>query len=244
MSSGLILGMDTSSAWGSLGLTDDAGLVSSRTVRVTEGHAKGLAMRIESLLAEPGLGAGDLTAIGVVNGPGSFTALRVGVSYAQGLGMGLGIPVVPVRTHDAIVEVLPPMDGKVLVLIPARKGEVFAQSFTHQRGIGWEPDGVVDCRKLEELLPLGEGAALVTGPALELYTNELTALFGSETMFSPLSCRFSRGEVVAELARRALRNNSGSYPAEQVSILYLQPHGAMTIVERERGKKDVRAENP
>jgi tRNA threonylcarbamoyladenosine biosynthesis protein TsaB len=243
MSSGLILGIDTSSSWGSLGLTDNAGLVSSRTLRVLEGHAKGLAVRIESLLSESGASAKDLTAIGVVNGPGSFTALRVGVSCAQGLGMGLDIPVVPVRTHDAIVESLPPMEGKVLVLVPARKGEVFAQTFMLKRGIGWEPGGVVSCRKLEEIWPLGEGATLVTGPALELYTKELTALFGSHTPLSPRSCRFSRGEVVADLARRALCDGSGPYPAERVGIMYLQSHGALTIEERERGKRDVRAEN-
>ncbi len=243
MSSGLILGIDTSSAWGSLGLTDNTGLVSTWTLRVTEGHAKGLAMRIENLLAESGAKARDLTAIGVVHGPGSFTALRVGVSYAQGLGMGLGIPVVPVKTHDAIVAGLPAMEGRVLVLVPARKNEVFAQSFTHLCGIGWEPSGVIDCRKLEDLMPLGEGIRLITGPALELYGNELSALFGARTLLAPLACRFSRGEVAAELARRALSDHSMSYPAEKVSIVYLQSHGALTIEERERGKRDVRAEN-
>lgn len=243
MSAGLILGIDTSSAWGSLGLTDDSGLVSSRTLRVSEGHAKGLTGRIEGLLSEIGARAGDLTAIGVVNGPGSFTALRVGVSYAQGLGMGLGIPVVPVRTHEAIVEGIPPQEGKVLILAPARKGEVFAQSFSHQPGIGWEPSGVVDCRKLEELLPLGESATLVAGPALDLYLNELVALFGPGLPLAPLSCRFARGEVVAEVARRALQDGSSAFPADRVDIMYLQSHGALTIAEREKGKRDVRAES-
>lgn len=243
MSAGLILGIDTSSAWGSLGLTDDAGLVSSRTLRVTEGHAKGLTRRIEGLLSEVGAKAGDLTAIGVVNGPGSFTALRVGVSYAQGLGMGLAIPVVPVRTHEAIVEGLPPQAGRVLVLVPARKGEVFAQLFTHQHGIGWEASGVVDCRKLEDLLPLGEGATLAAGPAVDLYMNELDALFGSCLPLAPLSCRFSRGEVIAEVARRALQDGSRTFPADRVDIVYLQSHGALTIAEREKGKRNVRAES-
>ncbi len=244
MLSGLILGIDTSTAWGSLGLTDEAGLVSSRTLRVSGGHARGLAIRIEGLLAEAEANAKDLAAIGVVNGPGSFTALRVGVSLAQGLGLGLSIPVVPIGTHAAIVEGLPPLDGKVLVLVPARKGEVFAQSFRYQRGIGWAPDGVVNCRKLEEVLPLGEEATLVIGPALELYRNELKALFGSQLCLAPLPCLYLRGESVAELARRALQNTAETFPAERVNILYLQPHGALTIAERERGKRDVRVENP
>lgn len=42
----------------------------------------------------------DLTAIGVVVGPGSFTGIRMGIAYAKGLGIGLNIPVIPVNIFE------------------------------------------------------------------------------------------------------------------------------------------------
>ncbi|MDE6478256.1 MAG: hypothetical protein K2L94_03335 [Alphaproteobacteria bacterium] len=39
----------------------------------------------------------DLTAIGVVVGPGSFTGIRLGIAHAKGLAMELGIPIVPIN---------------------------------------------------------------------------------------------------------------------------------------------------
>lgn len=49
----------------------------------------------------------DLTAIGVVVGPGSFTGIRLGIAYAKGLGMGLQIPVVSVNAFEIYMETAP-----------------------------------------------------------------------------------------------------------------------------------------
>ena len=44
----------------------------------------------------------DLDAICISAGPGSFTGLRVGMSYAKGIAMALDIPIVPVSTFDSL----------------------------------------------------------------------------------------------------------------------------------------------
>ena len=54
----------------------------------------------EKFLAECGAQWSDLTAIGVVVGPGSFTGIRLGIAYAKGLALGLNIPVVPVNGFE------------------------------------------------------------------------------------------------------------------------------------------------
>jgi tRNA threonylcarbamoyladenosine biosynthesis protein TsaB len=48
---------------------------------------------IEDILQQAGLEMKDLEEIKVNTGPGSFTGIRVGVSVANALGFGLGIPV-------------------------------------------------------------------------------------------------------------------------------------------------------
>lgn len=51
---------------------------------------------IEELLLEAGLGACEMNAVVVVDGPGSFTGVRIGVGAALGLSEGLAVPIVRV----------------------------------------------------------------------------------------------------------------------------------------------------
>ena len=64
--------------------------------------------------------------VAVVNGPGSFTGLRVGVSFALGLAMGRGIPIVPLptlelqaaRSDDAVTAVVDAGRGRFYFRTP------------------------------------------------------------------------------------------------------------------------------
>jgi tRNA threonylcarbamoyladenosine biosynthesis protein TsaB len=235
-SQGILLGIDTSSAWGSVGLLDERGLLASTTVRVSGGHARGLVSRVESLLDECGARTRDLRAIGVTQGPGSFTALRVGASCAQGLGMGLEIPVVPVPTHQAVVAGLPPLPGPVLVLVSARRGEVFAGSFVHSTVRGWVPENGVRCVAVEDLPSVTARPVLVAGPGVFFHEEEVRAVYENTVVFAPSACSHIRGETLAQIAREKLREIPDGFPAERVVVDYLQSHGALTIEERKEGR--------
>jgi tRNA threonylcarbamoyladenosine biosynthesis protein TsaB len=73
-----------------------------------------------------------LDGIVVVNGPGSFTGVRVGVSAAKGLAQGAGIPVVAVSR----LEVLSRKSGVPSAALDAHRGEVYLRARAHGLGAG------------------------------------------------------------------------------------------------------------
>ena len=63
-------------------------------------QAIALPQAVEKFLSDNNTNWSDLTAIGIVVGPGSFTGIRLGIAYAKGLGIGLNIPVIPVNAFE------------------------------------------------------------------------------------------------------------------------------------------------
>jgi tRNA threonylcarbamoyladenosine biosynthesis protein TsaB len=101
----LLLAIDTCGPSGSVAL----GWIPGRDVEVlgqTElagrTYSATLVSSIADLLASASVTLADLDAIIVVNGPGSFTGVRVGVSAAKGLAEGRNIPVVALSRLDVL----------------------------------------------------------------------------------------------------------------------------------------------
>jgi tRNA threonylcarbamoyladenosine biosynthesis protein TsaB len=122
-----------------------------------EEMGKGQAERLMPMLAEVleagGVAASDLDAIGVGTGPGNFTGVRISVSAARGLALGLGIPAVGVTRLEALAHGLP---RPLAVVEDARRGEVYVQEFG--------PDGPDEALLLTpEDLPFVLSAPAVTG---------------------------------------------------------------------------------
>lgn len=119
---------------------------------------------IESLLAEAGLERGDLEAVAVPAGPGSFTGLRVGAAFALGLCRGSGVPLHAVPTLEAVAEAYAgPEDGRVCASIDARRGRRFAALYERRDG-GWRRlAGPVDAGP-EGVAELAGGARVVAPP--------------------------------------------------------------------------------
>ena len=65
-------------------------------------HDRMLAIETARLLESHSIKTDDLSRVGFINGPGSFTGLRIGVSFAKGLAFGSGAALVPVIAHTVI----------------------------------------------------------------------------------------------------------------------------------------------
>lgn len=107
----------------------DAGVERGRAVLdLGKGHAEHLMAVIDAALKAGKTGYGDLDAIGVSIGPGSFTGLRVGVSTARGLALALGIPAIGVTTLEGLAaQAASAYPGRELfAVLDAGRGEIHA----------------------------------------------------------------------------------------------------------------------
>ncbi len=97
----LILGFDTSSAHCAAALLRGDSVLAQRREEMAKGQAERLMPLLEELLTEGGVTWADLDAIAVGIGPGNFTGIRISVSAARGLALGLDVPAIGVSSLEA-----------------------------------------------------------------------------------------------------------------------------------------------
>jgi tRNA threonylcarbamoyl adenosine modification protein YeaZ len=140
----VVLVIDTSSPWSALAVADPDS-PSAEDV-VLGGREDDLPARVLTL-AEPA----NLTRVAVCLGPGSFTGLRVGVSYGLGLAMGLGVPLLGFGSLELQAT---RADTRVTALVEAGRGRLYWLSPGGEPRLGEPSD-----------LPLGLPAAGWLRPA-------------------------------------------------------------------------------
>ena len=92
---------------------------------MAKGQAEHLLPMLEDMLTEHGLTWRDLDGIGVGTGPGNFTGIRISVSAARGLALGLGKPAVGVSLFDTTRH----LSGLAQVAVPAPRDQAYLMDF-------------------------------------------------------------------------------------------------------------------
>ena len=92
---------------------------------MAKGQAETLMLLLNELLATSSLNWSDLSKIGVCTGPGNFTGIRISVSAARGLALGLEIPAIGVTSFEAT---LYGRSEENIALLPANKGFCYVGS--------------------------------------------------------------------------------------------------------------------
>ena len=159
-----ILGFDTSTAASSAAVLGDDGRVVENVPppeRLAErpAHARELLPAIGDVMGQADIGFGDLDAIAVGVGPGTFTGLRIGVATARALAKANGLPV---RAVSSLAALAAGMTGPSrLALIDAKRGEVYAALFDGDEE-RWPPavlgiDALVGRLRHAAITPLAAG---------------------------------------------------------------------------------------
>jgi tRNA threonylcarbamoyladenosine biosynthesis protein TsaB len=128
----LVLGLDTSGGKCAVALWQPDRIVYERTMVTRNLHSTLLAEYVNSGLAGINLKPADVHLVCVTCGPGSFTGLRVGLSYAKGFCFAGEIPLIALTNFEVLAH---QGDGKmwpVYTLLDARRGCYYLGIFNRQ----------------------------------------------------------------------------------------------------------------
>jgi tRNA threonylcarbamoyladenosine biosynthesis protein TsaB len=190
--------------------------------------------RIEALLAETGLELAQLDAIGFGRGPGAFTGLRTSCAVAQGLGFGIGRPVLPIDSLLIVAEDARRQaglaDGEAVtidVAMDARMGEVYAGRYRWLPG-RWQPLAAPALFDLEalNLRWAAQPPAWVAGSAPAAFGPALRCA-GARTV----AAEADRAAALLRLVRAAWADGAALDPAQALP-LYVRDKVALTVAER------------
>lgn len=215
-----ILGIETSTGINSVAVLCDKRILAEITQNNGDSQSALLAGNIKEVLLNASLDLNEINGIAVSLGPGSFTALRVGVSYAKGLAFASGIKIAGVPALDA--QAFRFYEGKrgvqeaygtrpeLKLICPmgdARKNEVYYSAYTEKDGelLKLLPESCAGIEKaIAVLAALGAKELIFQGEGAVKYSSAIKALLG-ECCLAPEKKLYPSAVSVAELGAFILK---------------------------------------
>ena len=185
----LILAIETATRAGSVAVARGEHILSSRAGDASISHSSNLIEMIDEVLTEARAKLSDVDFFAAATGPGSFTGLRIGLATIKAFAAMTRQPAVGVSTL-ATIACAARIEGQIVSLLPAGRGEVFAQMFAASN---------------REVVALDAAAHLSPAETLKRYDNESNVTWA--------------GEGVEKLAEylRSTKNESGAQSVQETA---------------------------
>ncbi len=202
----IALGLDTAGSWCSAALVDNDQVLASRSDNIGRGHAELLAPMVQAIFTQSGLRPRDLSRIAVCSGPGSFTGLRVALSFAKGLALPYKLPVLGLSSLEVLAHQYDPGHQQTKAII-------------------------ADVRRAELCWALFNGAELIIAPRTDpietakadIQRHAPEALYGDGAAYIDPQSPPAQPLNPALLARLSLGKDPKHYPPQP---LYARPPDA------------------
>jgi tRNA threonylcarbamoyladenosine biosynthesis protein TsaB len=200
-----VLGIDTSTSCGCVGLIDDERVISEYLLDIPVTHSERLLGAVELVLREAGCAIGDLDGWTISLGPGSFTGLRIGVSTVKGLAFATRKPVAGVSTLDVLALQISPTPYLICPILDARKSEVYTAFYRYEGGNFPKRQSVYQAIGPEDLIKKIKEKTIFVGDGVKTYGDYLRDALPSLATFPPFQLHVPHGSLVAKLGLELLR---------------------------------------
>lgn len=219
-----LLAVETSTEYCSAALWQDGALI-ERCELVGQKHSEVLMAMVDAVLKEAGITIRQVEGIAFGKGPGSFTGVRIACGVAQGLALGLDVPVAGVCTLEALAEA----SGreKVIAALDARMGELYLAAYERRDG-AWA-EVVAPCLCRADTAPMVPGKDWAgAGSGFAVAGEILQPRYALHAVDAGL---MPRAGAVVRLAAKVFAGGE-AVDAAQALPLYLRDKVALTTQER------------
>ncbi len=127
-----ILYIDTSGLHSQIMLFNDEKILASRTTSELNHHAQTINTHVKEILNETGMIWKDISAVSVLNGPGSYTGLRIGLASAKGFCYAHDIPLILLNHFELLHHCNVNADNSSVYVLNTRANEYFFKENMHK----------------------------------------------------------------------------------------------------------------
>jgi len=202
----MLLAIDTATRFASLALHDGGGVRAEMTWELLDRHTVELMPRVEWMLTQLDARAGDVRALAVSIGPGSFTGLRAGLAVAKGLALANDAPIVGIRTHDVIVAAQPAHVGQLAAVVQAGRGRLALQRYRRVRR-EWRAHGDLVVTTADRIGADWDKPTWLCGEMDEAQRTRIAQRLGARVTLASPAHSLRRAGFLAELGWRRIRED-------------------------------------
>lgn len=171
----ICLHIDTSGPILSVAISIDGENKVSKIANASNTHSTDLPKYVTEVLTKANMLLSELNAVSVSAGPGSYTGLRIGLSYAKGVTLGLGIPLIGLSTlriiENAYREQTKDTINQVVAALDARRNEVYAAIFD-EKGDYIVKDAPFECNDQKLLTIINTRPTVLLGSGANKFSSE------------------------------------------------------------------------
>jgi Inactive homolog of metal-dependent proteases, putative molecular chaperone len=114
---------------GSVWLCNGNRVVEKKFSSTQKSHSSAIHPFVDELMLNNELTFKDLSALCVLNGPGSYTGLRLALATAKGICYAASIPLITLHAFDLAISNLSSIQSDIVVIAQARVGEYIARYY-------------------------------------------------------------------------------------------------------------------
>ena len=230
-----VLMIDTSAQAAKIAIAEPHRLVAQVFSDSSFKHGVNLMPLIDHLLADSGISIGDIDAYGIVNGPGSFTGLRIGMATAKGLAQAADKPMITLSSLKALALSLPQSENIICPVIDARRGQVFGAAYQYRGDelICVLEENIYDIKSFYEHIKTFDGVKMVLGDAATLLKEQL----GDIDCLRYVDPAFQMGDLAGAAVYAAKQSEIGkTVDCYSAKINYIRRASAEENYERTHSK--------
>ncbi len=217
----MLLAVDTSTRMVGIALYDGIQVIAEMAWFSQSYHTVELGPAVQDMFTKTGFTAGDLGMLGVATGPGSFTALRIGLAFVKGLSFSEHIPIVGIPSLDIVAAAQPVSDLQMAAVLVAGRKRLAVGWYQVVDG-AWQSTGRLENLTIDEFSESIREPTLICGELSDEARQRLGRKYKNVILASPASS-LRRPGVLAELAWQRWQASDTDDPAT-LSPTYLH-HG-------------------